>query len=225
MKSTPIEPLSFALIAACSKDWTRPSTTSDTQALIGACCVVGPLAPTVTAVLRNRLEFEINRRDEYRLFEGLPKRSTTFTAAGTARCTRRPPIFAKATISATTDALWLRCALGVATAWRVSSIRRCSTDARSSSMKHVSHVFETTYAFTPTSIGGRSGDEIPLIDKQNVQIRGVVAIHPPFVQLQIAYQRGTSHSAQYRQVEHSSQPRMVSSFSLLVRRRKAALVR
>lgn len=61
------------------------------------------LAPAVAAQLRNGLEFEIARRDEYRLFEkGFRNHQRPSQPAGTAaRGARSPPISATASISTT----------------------------------------------------------------------------------------------------------------------------
>jgi hypothetical protein len=56
----------------------------------------------------------------------------------------------------------------------------------------VIHVFETTYAFNPDLYVRAFFQSNSVIGKENVQVLGVWRFNPPFGQLQIAYQKGTS---------------------------------
>jgi hypothetical protein len=154
------------------------------------------LAPTVTAILRNRLEFEIARRDEYRLFEkGYQNDQTTFTAGWNARDGRSISAnigtgrnFGNDLLLYGTEAHW---AFG--DAWRLAYTLtkvELSPDIRHEST--TIHVFETTYSFTPDLFIRAFFQSNSAIDKQNVQVLGVWRFKPPFGSFQVAYQRGTS---------------------------------
>src|SRR6185295_9816266 len=152
--------------------------------------------PTVTAVLRNRLEFEISRRDEYRLLEQpYQNDQTTFTAGWNSREGRSISAnigwghnFGNKLLVYGGEAHW---AFG--DSWRLSynlTMLDLSPD-----IKHEAttiHVFETTYTFNPDLYVRAFFQTNSAIDKQNIQILGVWRIKPPFGSLQIAYQRGTS---------------------------------
>lgn len=154
------------------------------------------LAPTVTAVLRNRLEFEINRRDEYRLFEkGFQNNQTTFTAGWNSRDGRSVSAniatgrnFDNDLLLYGGEAHW---AFG--DSWRLSyNLTRLEL---SPDFKHESttiHVFETTYSFNPDLYIRAFVQTNSAIDKENVQVLGVWRFRPPFGSFQVAYQRGTS---------------------------------
>lgn len=154
------------------------------------------LAPTVTAVLRNRLEFEINRRDEYRLFEkGFQNDQTTFTAGWNSRDGRAVSAyvgtgrnFDNHLLLYGGEAHW---AFG--DSWRLSyNLTRLELTPDLKHESTIIHVFETTYAFTPDLYVRAFVQTNSAIDKQNVQVLGVWRFNPPFGQLQVAYQRGTS---------------------------------
>ena len=154
------------------------------------------LAPTVTAILRNRLEFEIARRDEYRLFEkGYRNDQTTLTAGWNARDGRSISFnvgagrnFGNDLFLYGTEAHW---AFG--DAWRLSYT--LTKVELSPDLRHEAttiHVFETTYSFTPDLFIRAFFQSNSVIDKENIQVLGVWRFKPPFGSFQIAYQRGTS---------------------------------
>ena len=154
------------------------------------------LAPTVTAVLRNRFEFAINRRDEYRLFEkGFQNDQTTFTAGWNSREGRSVSVYVTKGRNFDNDltvyggeAHW---AFG--DAWRLSynlTLLELSPDIKKEST--TIHVVETTYSFNPDLFVRAFFQTNSVIGKENVQVLGVWRFNPPFGQLQVAYQRGTS---------------------------------
>ena len=154
------------------------------------------LAPTVTAILRNRLEFEIARRDEYRLLEkGYRNEQTTITAGWNARDGRSISFnagmgrnFGNDLLLYGTEAHW---AFG--DAWRLSYTLtkvELSPDIRHEST--IIHVLETTYSFNPDLFVRAFFQTNSAIDKENVQVLGVWRFRPPFGSFQVAYQRGTS---------------------------------
>jgi len=154
------------------------------------------LAPTVAAVLRSRFEFELARRDEYRLFEkGYQNDQTTFTAGWNSRDGRSVSAYIGKGRNFGNDltlyggeAHW---AFG--DSWRVSyNLTRLELTPDLKHESTIIHVFETTYAFTPDLYVRAFVQTNSAIDKQNVQVLGVWRFNPPFGQLQVAYQRGTS---------------------------------
>ena len=139
------------------------------------------LAPTVTAVLRNRLEFEINRRDEYQtvrkgitktIKQLLPRAGTAATGA------RSRPMSARAAISTT-----IFCCMAAEAHWAFGDSWRLSYNLTrlelSPDLKHESttiHVFETTYSFNPDLFVRAFLQTNSAIDKENVQVLGRVAV-------------------------------------------------
>jgi hypothetical protein len=154
------------------------------------------LSPRLETVLRNGLEFEVNYRNEYRLFEkGYYNQQTTLIAGWNGRDGR----YIAATIGTGTnfdnnlllyggEARW---AFG--DSFRLSySLNRVdlSPDFRDEST--TIHVFETTYAFNPDLFVRAFFQSNSVIGKENIQVLGVWRFNPPFGMLQIAYQKGTS---------------------------------
>lgn len=154
------------------------------------------LAPAVSAVLRNGLEFEIARRDEFRLFERKYRNDQmTYTAGWNSRDGRSVSAYVGNGTNFGNDLLLYggeaRWAFG--DAWRLSyNLTRLelSPDLRGEST--TIHVFETSYSFSPDLFVRGFVQTNSAIDKQNIQLLGVWRFNPPFGMFQIAYQRGTS---------------------------------
>ncbi len=165
------------------------------------------LAPAVAAVLRNGLEFEIARRDEYRLFDkGYRNHQTTFTAGWNGRDGRAVSAYIGNGFNFDNDLVLYggeaRWAFGES--WRVSyNLTRLelAPDLRDEST--TIHVFETTYTFNPDLFVRAFFQTNSAIDKQNVQVLGVWRFNPPFGQLQVAYQKGTSPFGQQSDQGHT----------------------
>jgi hypothetical protein len=156
------------------------------------------LAPTVETVLRNGLEFEVNYRNEYRLIDndkGYYNNQTTFTGGWNSRDGRS--IFANIATGRNFDndlllyggeAQW---AFG--DSFRLSySLSRLELAPDYEDEGTTIHVFETSYAFNPDLFVRAFYQSSSVIDKENIQVLGVWRFNPPFGQLQIAYQKGTS---------------------------------
>lgn len=154
------------------------------------------LSPTMTAVMRNGLEFEVNYRNEYRLFEkGYYNQQTTLIAGWNGRDGR----YIAGTIGTGTnfdnnlllyggEARW---AFG--DSFRVAySLNRVELSPDYRNEDTTIHVFETTYSFNPDLFVRAFYQSSSVIEKENVQVLGVWRFNPPFGQLQIAYQKGTS---------------------------------
>ena len=155
------------------------------------------LAPTVEAQLRNGLEFEINYRNEYRLIEpeGYYNQQTTFRGGWNSR-DGRSIFFTVGTGVNFDNDLFLyggeaRWAFG--DNFRVSySLTRLELSPDYENESTIIHVFETTYAFNPDLYVRAFFQSNSVIGKENVQVLGVWRFNPPFGQLQVAYQKGTS---------------------------------
>jgi hypothetical protein len=165
------------------------------------------LSPRLEAVLRNGLEFELNYRNEYRLFEkGYYNQQTNFIAAWNGRDGRYISANVGTGVNFDND-LFLyggeaRWAFG--DSWRISyTLTRVelSPDYRNEST--TIHVFETTYAFNPDLFVRAFFQSNSAIDKQNIQVLGVWRFNPPFGQLQVAYQKGTSAFGQQSDQGHT----------------------
>jgi len=165
------------------------------------------LSPRLEAVLRNGLEFEVNYRNEYRLFEkGYYNQQTNFVAAWNGRDGRYISANIGTGVNFDND-LFLyggeaRWAFGES--WRVSyNLTRLEL---SPDLKHESttiHVFETTYTFNPDLFVRAFFQTNSAIDKQNVQVLGVWRFNPPFGSVQVAYQKGTSAFGQQSDQGHT----------------------
>lgn len=156
------------------------------------------LAPTVETVLRNGLEFEVNYRNEYRLIDndkGYYNNQTTFTGGWNSRDGRSISAnigtgrnFDNDLLLYGGEAQW---AFG--DSFRVSySLTRLELAPDYENEGTTIHVFETTYAFNPDLFVRAFYQSSSVIEKENIQVLGVWRFNPPFGQLQIAYQKGTS---------------------------------
>jgi hypothetical protein len=155
------------------------------------------LTPTVEAVLRNGLEFEVNYRNEYRLIEpeGYYNEQTTFRVGWNSRDGRVISVYAGNGFNFDNDLLQYggeaRWAFGdrLRLAYSLSRVE-LSPDLEDEST--TIHVFETTYAFNPDLYVRAFYQSNSVIGKENIQVLGVWRFNPPFGQLQVAYQKGTS---------------------------------
>jgi hypothetical protein len=153
--------------------------------------------PTVEAVLRNGLEFEVNYRNEYRLIEpeGYYNEQTTFRMGWNSRDGRVISVYAGEGFNFDNDLLLYggeaRWAFGdrLRLSYNLSRVE-LSPDLEDEST--TIHVFETTYAFNPDLYVRAFYQSNSIIGKENIQVLGVWRFNPPFGQLQIAYQKGTS---------------------------------
>lgn len=154
------------------------------------------LAPAVAAVLRNGWEFEIARRDEYRLFEkGYQNDQTTFTGGWNSRDGRAVSAYIGKGRNFGNDLLLFggEAHYAIGDSWRVSyNLTRLELSPDLKSESTTIHVFETSYSFTPDLFVRGFVQTNSAIDKQNIQLLGVWRFNPPFGSLQVAYQRGTS---------------------------------
>ena len=154
------------------------------------------LSPTVTAILRNRFEFEVNYRNEYRLFEkGYYNNQTVFTGGWNSRDGRSISANIGTGRNFDNDLLLY----GGEANWAFGDNLRLSymltrlelaPDLRDEST--TIHVFETTYSFNPDLFVRAFYQSNSIIEKENIQVLGVWRFNPPFGQLQVAYQKGTS---------------------------------
>jgi hypothetical protein len=155
------------------------------------------LSPTVEAVLRNGLEFEVNYRNEYRLIEpeGYYNEQTTFTMGWNSRDGRVISVYAGDGVNFDNDLLLY----GAEAQWafgdrlRLSySLSRVELSPDYEDESTTIHVFETTYTFNPDLYVRAFYQSNSVLGKENIQVLGVWRFNPPFGQLQVAYQKGTS---------------------------------
>ena len=156
------------------------------------------LAPTVEAQLRNGLEFEVNYRNEYRLIDndkGYYNNQTVFTGGWNSRDGRSLSANIGTGRNFDNDLLLY----GGEAQWafgdslRLSySLTRLELAPDFEDESTTIHVFETTYAFNPDLYVRAFFQSNSVIGKENVQVLGVWRFNPPFGQVQVAYQKGTS---------------------------------
>jgi Domain of unknown function (DUF5916) len=165
------------------------------------------LAPRVAVVLRSRLEFDISRRDEYRLFDkGYQNHETTLTAGWNNRQGRSVFVYAGKGINFDNDLLtyggearWV-----VGDNWRLSyNLARVELAPDYKREDTTIHVFDTTYSFTPDLFVRGFVQTNSAIGKETFQILGVWRFRPPFGAFQVAYQKGTSAFGQVSTQGHT----------------------
>jgi hypothetical protein len=165
------------------------------------------LAPRVTMVLRNRFEFDLSRRDEYRLFDkGYQNNETTLTAGWNNRQGRSVFVYAGKGINFDNDLLTyggeLRWVFG--DNWRMSyNLARVELAPDFRREDTTIHVFDTTYSFTPDLFVRGFVQTNSAIGKETFQLLGVWRFRPPFGAFQIAYQKGTSAFGQVSTQGHT----------------------
>jgi hypothetical protein len=165
------------------------------------------LSPRVEAVLRNGLEFEVNYRNEYRLFEkGYYNQQTNFVAGWNGRDGRYISANVGTGVNFDNDLFLyggeVRWAFGES--WRVSyNLTRLELSPDLKRESTTIHVFETTYTFNPDLFVRAFFQTNSAIDKQNVQVLGVWRFNPPFGSVQVAYQKGTSAFGQQSEQGHT----------------------
>jgi len=165
------------------------------------------LSPRLETVLRNGLEFELNYRNEYRLFEkGYYNQQTQLIAAWNGRDGR----YIGANIATGTNFDNNLLLYGAEARWAFGDSLRLSytltrlelsPDYRNEDT--VIHIFETTYTFNPDLFVRAFFQTNSVIAKENIQVLGVWRFNPPFGQLQIAYQKGTSAFGQQSDQGHT----------------------
>jgi hypothetical protein len=165
------------------------------------------LAPTVEAVMRNGLEFEVNYRNEYRLIDkGYYNQQTTFRGGWNGRDGRQIFFNVGTGVNFDND-LFLyggeaRWAFG--DSFRVAySLTRLELSPDYEDESTTIHIFETTYAFNPDLYVRAFFQSNSVIGKENVQVLGVWRFNPPFGALQVAYQKGTSAFGQHSTQGHT----------------------
>lgn len=165
------------------------------------------LSPRVEAVLRNGLEFEVNYRNEYRLFDkGYYNQQTNFIAGWNGRDGRFISANVGTGVNFDNDLFLyggeVRWAFGEA--FRVSyNLTRLELSPDLNRESTTIHVFETTYTFNPDLFVRAFFQTNSAIDKQNVQVLGVWRFNPPFGSVQVAYQKGTSAFGQQSDQGHT----------------------
>ena len=161
------------------------------------------LSPTVEAVFRNGWEFEIARRDEFRLFEKkFQNHRTTFTVGWNGRDGCSVSAYVGSGRNFDNDLLLYggTAQWSFGDRWRLMyGLTRLALEPDLSRESTTIHVFETTYTFNPDLFVKLFVQSNSTIAKENVQLLGVWRFNPPFGSLQIAYQRGTSEFGQQSQ--------------------------
>jgi hypothetical protein len=152
----------------------------------------------VEVTLRNGIEVEIGRIDDYQLFEkGFRNDRTVVEVGWDGRDGRSARVFASRGTNFDSDLLlygvsgdWT-----VGDAWRLGySLTRLDLEPDPEGDSTWIHVFETRYAFDPDLFVKLFAQTNSAIDKVNVQAVGVWRFKAPFGSLQLAYQRGTSET-------------------------------
>jgi hypothetical protein len=145
---------------------------------------------------RNGIEVEVNRIDDYQLFEkGFRNERTVMEVGWDGRDGRKLSAFAGRGVNFDSDLILYgaEAAWAFGDAWRLAySVTRLELDPDPERDTTWIHVFDTLYAFTPDLFVKLFIQGNAAIDKLNVQAVGVWRFKPPFGSLQLAYQRGTS---------------------------------
>ena len=157
------------------------------------------LAPTVDAQLRNGLEFEVNYRNEYRLHRTRGVLQPADNLHGRLEQPRRALDLLRMSAPGVNfdndlSALWRRSALGLRRQLRlVLQFDAARAGARSTRTKaRRSTSSRRPMPSTRTFIVRAFFQSNSVIGKENIQVLGVWRFNPPFGQLQVAYQKGTS---------------------------------
>ena len=149
---------------------------------------------------RNRLELQVERLDEYELFEKAFRNERTEVEAGwDARNGRKVSAFFGFGRNYDSDLRLYggRVSWVVGDAWRLGySLTRLELDPDPEGETTLIHVLESTYAFTPDLVVKLFVQSNSAIDKVNVQAVGIWRFKPPFGSFQLAYQRGTSEAGE-----------------------------
>jgi hypothetical protein len=149
----------------------------------------------VEVVFRSGWQLEVERIDEYKLFEAEFRNDRTVVTGGwDGRDGRAVEIFAGRGVNFDSDlALW-----GAEAAWPLGRLRlaysltRLELDPDPEGDTTWIHVFEGRYNFSPDLFLKVFAQTNSAIDKDNVQVLFVWRFKPPFGSFQLAYQRGTS---------------------------------
>jgi hypothetical protein len=149
----------------------------------------------IDIVLRSGWEFEIERIDEYQLFEDEFRNDRTVATVGwDGRDGREIEVFAGAGVNFDSDlSLW-----GMEASWPIGRLRlgysltRLNLDPDPEDDSTWIHVVEGRYTFNPDLFIKLFVQTNSAIDKDNIQALFVWRFKPPFGSFQVAYQRGTS---------------------------------
>jgi hypothetical protein len=149
---------------------------------------------------RNRVVLEVNRIDEYKLFEkGFRNHRTVVDVGWDARDGRSFGVFGSVGRNFDSDLILY----GARVNWALGdsfrfgySLTRLELEPDPEVETTWIHVFETRYAFDPDLFVKLFAQTNSAIDKVNVQVVGVWRFKPPFGSLQLAYQRGTSEAGE-----------------------------
>jgi hypothetical protein len=149
----------------------------------------------IDVVLRSGWEFEIERIDEYQLFEDEFRNDRTVATVGwDGRDGREIEVFAGAGVNFDSDLfLW-----GMEASWPIGRLRlgysltRLNLDPDAEDDSTWIHVVEGRYNFNPDLFVKLFVQTNSAIDKDNIQALFVWRFKPPFGSFQVAYQTGTS---------------------------------
>lgn len=149
---------------------------------------------------RSGFRFELDRVEDYQLFEKSFRNHRTEVAVGwDGRDGRSVEVFASRGVNFDSDlALYgASAAWAFGDAWRLGySLTRLELQPDPERETTWIHVFETLYAFNPNLFVKLFAQTNSAIDKFNLQAVGVWRFNPPFGSLQLAYQRGTSEAGE-----------------------------
>jgi len=154
----------------------------------------------VEVTLRNGIEVEIGRIDDYQLFEQGYRNGRTVVQVGwDGRDGRSVRAFGAWGANFDSDLTLF----GGEVSWLVGdplrlgySLTRLALDPDPEGETTWIHVIEGRYAFDPDLFVKAFVQSNSAIDKVNVQVVGVWRFTPPFGSLQLAYQRGTSEAGE-----------------------------
>jgi hypothetical protein len=154
----------------------------------------------VEVTFRNRLGLQVQRLDEYKLFEkGFRNERTEVEAGWDGRDGRKVSAFFGFGRNYDSDLRLYggRVSWVVGDAWRLGySLTRLELHPDPEGETTLIHILETTYAFTPDLLVKLFVQSNSAIDKVNVQAVGIWRFKPPFGSFQLAYQRGTSEAGE-----------------------------
>jgi hypothetical protein len=153
------------------------------------------LEPEIEVVFRSGWLLEVERVDEYKLFEAEFRNERTVVTGGwDGRDGRAVAVFAGNGVNYGSDlVLW-----GAEAKWPLGrfraaySLTRLDLDPDPVGDSTWIHVFEGRYSFSPDMFLKLFVQTHSAIEKENVQALFVWRFKPPFGSVQVAYQRGTS---------------------------------
>jgi hypothetical protein len=154
----------------------------------------------IEVTFRSGIEIEIERVDDYQLFEkGFRNDRTVLEVGWDGRNGRSLRAFAGRGTNFESDLTLYGASAdwAVGGSWRFGySLTRLRLDPDPELDTTWIHVVETVYAFSPDLFVKLFTQTNSAIDKVNVQVVGVWRFKPPFGSVQLAYQRGTSETGE-----------------------------